>query len=82
MVKVFLRATIALKEATIMENLLKDYPPVLSVSDIAKILNVSTKTVRLLVKSGDLHCIRVGRLIRIPKDKLIDYINQDDRREP
>lgn len=61
-----------------MEEFLKEYAPVLSVEDVAHILDVSPKTVRGLVKSGDLIAIKVGRLIRIPKDKLIIYLDRHD----
>lgn len=63
---------------TMMEEFLKEYAPVLSVEDVAHILDVSPKTVRGLVKSGDLIAIKVGRLIRIPKDKLIIYLDRHD----
>ncbi|RHV36733.1 DNA-binding protein [Ruminococcus sp. OM05-10BH] len=61
-----------------MEEYLKKYPPVLSVNDVAHILGISSKTVRYLIKAGDLSSIKVGRLIRIPKDRLIDYLNRHD----
>lgn len=61
-----------------MEEFLKEYAPVLSVEDVAHILNVAPKTVRGLVKAGDLTAIKVGRLIRIPKDKLIVYLDRHD----
>lgn len=59
-----------------MEKYLETYPPVLSVNDVAHILGVTNKTVRNLVKSGDIKSIKVGRLIRIPKDKLIIYLER------
>ena len=61
-----------------MEEFLKEYAPVLSVEDVAHILNVAPKTVRGLVQAGDLTAIKVGRLIRIPKDKLIVYLDRHD----
>ena len=57
-----------------MDTYLKDYPPVLSVNDVAKILGVAPGTVRSLVKTGVISGIKVGRLIKIPKDKLISYL--------
>ena len=57
-----------------MEKFLEEYPPVLSTSDVANILGVTTKTVRSLIKAGDIGSIRVGRLIRIPKNMLVEYL--------
>ena len=59
-----------------IEKYLENYPPVLSVHEVAVILGVTEKTVRQLIKTGDLKCIKVGRLIRIPKDRLIDYLER------
>lgn len=59
-----------------MEKLLEKYPPVLDVNDVAEILGVTGKTVRNLIKTGDISGIKVGRLIRIPKDRLIVYLEK------
>jgi len=61
-----------------MEKYSEAYPPVLSVDEVASILGVTAKTVRNLIKTRDINDIKVGRLIRIPKDKLIDYLEQQD----
>jgi excisionase family DNA binding protein len=60
-----------------MDELLKKYPAVLSISDVAEILNITPATVRRHIKSNDLPHIKVGRLIRIPKDSLIGYLHGD-----
>lgn len=56
-----------------MDELLKKYPAVLSISDVAEILNVTPVTVRRHI--NDLPHIKVGRLVRIPKDSLIDCLH-------
>jgi DNA binding domain, excisionase family len=61
-----------------MNEYLKDYPPVLTVRDVSKILGVTEKTVRILVGEGALFGKRVGNRIRIPKDKLIAYIENEE----
>ena len=61
-----------------MEDYLKNYPPLLSVDDVAKILSVTPGTVRVLVKTKAISGIKVGRLIRIPKDRLIKYLEVGD----
>lgn len=60
-----------------MDELLKKYPAVLSISDVAEILNVTPATVRRHIKTNDLPHIKVGRLVRIPKDSLIGYLHGD-----
>lgn len=60
-----------------MYDLLKDYPPALSISDVAEILNITPATVRRHIKTNDLPHIKVGRLVRIPKDSLVGYLHGD-----
>ena len=57
-----------------MEKYLDTKPPFLSVDDVSNILSVTPRTIRRLIKAGDLDAIRIGRLIRIPKDKLVEYL--------
>ena len=64
-----------------MEKYLKNYPPVLSVDEVADILGVTGKTIRRLIKVGEIGSIKVGRLIRVPKDRLIEYLERQDRKE-
>jgi excisionase family DNA binding protein len=52
----------------------KEFTPLLTVSDVAKILNVSTKTVHRRIKEGKLPAIRDGDLIRVRRDDLEAYI--------
>jgi excisionase family DNA binding protein len=58
-----------------MEELLRDYPPVLSVEDVATILKITPGTVRTLVKKRTISGVKVGRLIRVPKSNLIAYLD-------
>ena len=60
-----------------MDEMLKKYPAVLSISDVAEILNITPATVRRHIKTNDLPHIKVGRLVRIPTDSLIDYLHGD-----
>ncbi len=59
-----------------MNELLESYPAVLDVATVAEILGVTPATVRRLVKSNVIPSVRVGRLTRITKDKLIDYLEE------
>ena len=60
-----------------MDEMLRKYPAVLSISDVAEILNITPATVRRHIKKNDLPHIKVGRLVRIPKDSLIGYLHGD-----
>ncbi len=59
-----------------MDKYLEGYPPVLSVAQVAEILGVNKQTVRKLIDGRLLIAIRVGRVIRIPKDRLMDYLSK------
>ena len=58
-----------------LSNILTTYPPVLSVKQVAEILAVSQNTAYALVRSKQIHSIRVGRSYRIPLDAVIKYLN-------
>jgi len=47
----------------------------LTIIQVADVLNVSTKTVRRMIESGVLHHHRVGRIIRLSDEDLRAYIN-------
>ena len=47
----------------------------LSVNQVADLLNVSTKTVRRMIDERDLHHHRIGRIIRVSEEDLRAYIN-------
>lgn len=54
--------------------MLKKYPDVLTVAQVAEVLGVCTKAVYGLVKSKLLGHIRIGRTIKIPKYALVEYL--------
>ncbi|MHB2169516.1 helix-turn-helix domain-containing protein [Alsobacter sp. R-9] len=45
-------------------------PTLLTVSDVADVLRVSTRTVRRLIKSGALASVTVGRSVRVRAEDL------------
>lgn len=51
-----------------------EYPDVLTVPDVCKILGASDKTVRSYLRSGELRSLKVGRSYRIPKLFLMEYM--------
>ena len=51
-----------------------EYPDILTVPDVCKILGASDKTVRRYLQSGELRSVKVGRSYRIPKLFLMEYM--------
>ena len=49
-------------------------PLVLHVKELAEVLSISQNTAYALVRSGQIRSIRTGRIYRIPKDALIEYL--------
>ena len=56
------------------ERELRSYSMALTVPEVAEILRVCTKTVYKLIKEGSIPHIKIGREIRVPKGRLIDYL--------
>ena len=52
------------------------FPVTLCVEDLMPILNVGRNTAYRLVRSGAIRSIKVGRQIRIPRQSLMDYLEQ------
>ena len=52
-----------------------DLPLTLRVEDLIEILHIGRNTAYVLVRSGQIHSIKIGRQLRIPKQALIDYLN-------
>ena len=47
---------------------------VLTLQEVARLLRVSRKTAEKLVRTGQIHAVRVGRVWRIPKEALEDFL--------
>lgn len=52
----------------------KDYPDILSVSQVADALKIGLKAAYALVNGNKLGAIYVGRTIRVPKMMLEEYV--------
>ena len=59
----------------VQENLVKKYPPVLSVKQVAEILCVSHNIAYALIRSEQIYSVRIGRSYRIPLDSVMKYIS-------
>lgn len=54
----------------------ENLPLVLSVPELAAVLQIGRNAAYNLVKSGEIRCVRIGRNIRIPQSALLNYLNQ------
>ena len=52
----------------------KEYPDVMDVKQVSKLLGVSTKTVYRLLREGALDSLKIGREFRIPKVNVMKYM--------
>lgn len=64
----------SIRENNAYDLIFKDYPDVLTTKDLQRILGISGKTVFMLLHSGQIKCIKVGRSFRIPKIYLLQYL--------
>ena len=58
---------------------LDDLPMTLRVEELMPILGIGRNTAYDLVRSGKLRSIRVGRQVRIPKNALIEFLEDTEK---
>lgn len=51
-------------------------PNVLTIPELAKELRVCTNTAYALVKSGQIRHVKIGRVYRVPRSAVEDYLNR------
>lgn len=54
-----------------------EIPIASDVPTAAKILDCDSQTIRNLINRGELRSVRVGRLVRIPREALTDFLAGD-----
>lgn len=54
--------------------MLNNYEDILTVPDVAQILYIGKNRVYELLDNGDLKGFRIGRVWKIPKEALLEYI--------
>lgn len=59
---------------------LKDYPDVCTVKDVAKILNIGINSAYELVKNGTIRSRKIGRIYRVPKSCIVEYLKSTHKR--
>lgn len=53
---------------------LEELPLTLRVEDLMPILGIGRNTAYALVRSGQIHSIRIGRNIRVPRDAVAEFL--------
>lgn len=54
----------------------ENLPLVLKVEDLPSILSIGKNTAYELVRSGQIHSVRIGRTYRIPREAIADYLRK------
>ena len=58
-----------------------DIPLLLRVEELMPILGIGRSTAYKLVRSGSIYSIKIGRQLRVPKQAVIDFINQAETQD-
>lgn len=56
------------------EAIFEEYPQMLTVEEMCDILNVARETGYRMVRRGEFEVLKLGRIIRIPKNQVLNYI--------
>ena len=59
-----------------LENTFTEYPEIVCPETAAKMLGIGMNSIYNMLKTGELKSIRIGRLHKIPKLYLINYISK------
>lgn len=57
-------------------TMFESYPDIMSINDLQEALGISRNSVIKLLDTGQIKYIRIGRLYKVSKLELIDYINR------
>ena len=57
-----------------MRKIFANYPDVVSINELMKMLNISKPTAYRLLQNGDVKNIKVGKQYRTPKKFVIEYL--------
>ncbi len=58
----------------VYQNVLKEYPDILTIEEMADVLGVSLKTGYKLIQDGKIKAMVVGKRYRIPKVNVLSYL--------
>lgn len=55
-------------------KLFQEYPDLLTLTELAKMLDISTKFASKLIKEGKIEAVKIGRAYRIAKRNVIKFV--------
>lgn len=61
-----------------IENTFSDYPEIVSVKQMQMMLKIVRNKAYALIDNGDIKTVRIGRVHKIPKINIIDYLNKNN----
>ena len=59
--------------------MLNEYSEILTVEDVMEILNIGKNAAYDLFRSGEIKCFRLKNRWKVPKQAVIDYINNQSK---
>ena len=59
--------------------MLNKYPDVLTVKEAREILRIGMNNMYHILQSGELKSIKIGRIYKIKKENVIEYINRKSK---
>lgn len=59
-----------------LENTFTEYPNIVSTKDLREMLNIGRSTCLKLLSSKEIKSVRIGRVYKIPKVNIIEYLNR------
>lgn len=65
---------ILMYERILIIEMFDNYPDVVTVDDLTKMLGIGRNTAYRLVNEGEIRSIRVGKIHKIPKRNVIEYL--------
>ena len=57
-----------------------DYPDIVTVPQLQKMLGISRELAYKLVRENEIHGIKIGNALRVPKVNVINYVLSDGER--
>ncbi len=60
-----------------LENTFTDYPDIVSTGELMEMLHIQKTKAYQLIHDGSIKTIRIGRDHKIPKQCIIDYLNNE-----
>jgi len=60
-----------------INNMFEEYPDIITVEQLQKILKIGRNTAYKLLKNNTIKSIRIGKIHKIPKSNIIEYLQKN-----